>query len=630
MKYDPLDYEMPWRPNYEMQAVMGWVAASTAALAVNQYSTMPPEPFYWMTGICGVMVMAQLPKAIRLHNLKKHLRGRELEFISLKELQKIMKGHPEEMWIGTGFDWESRHTQRVFEIMKRDWSSIVSLETNGDKLARMVEKRAGKKIARKLGIKEKRDPMGAPWIHGVEPKEKILMQPMKHTEGHTLIAGTTGAGKTRMFDILISQAILRGESVIIIDPKGDKEMRDNARRACEAIGEPERFVSFHPAFPEESVRIDPLRNFTRVTEIASRLAALIPSEAGADPFKSFAWQALNNIAQGLVMTYQRPNLTLLRRFLEGGAAGLVIKAVEAYAEQVKPDWEAEFEPYREKAKNGHKEKIAFAMLRFYYDFIQPEHPSSELEGLLSMYQHDATHFSKMVANLLPIMNMLTSGELGKMLSPDPSDLNDTRGITDTAKIINNGQVAYIGLDSLTDSMVGSAIGSVLLSDLTAVAGDRYNFGVNNRVVNIFVDEAAEVINDPFIQLLNKGRGAKLRLFVATQTFADFAARLGSKDKASQVLGNINNTFALRIEDKETQEYITDKLPKTRVKYVMRTQGQNTHGDEPIMHGGNQGERLMEEEADMFSPQLLGMLPNLEFIAKISGGKLVKGRLPILS
>lgn len=62
------------------------------------------------------------------------------------------------------------------------------------------------------------------------------MQPLKHTEGHSLIVGTTGSGKTRMFDILISQAILRGEAVIIIDPKGDKEMRDNARRACEAMG----------------------------------------------------------------------------------------------------------------------------------------------------------------------------------------------------------------------------------------------------------------------------------------------------------------------------------------------------------------------------------------------------------
>ncbi|MDF5078508.1 conjugal transfer protein, partial [Vibrio parahaemolyticus] len=204
-------------------------------------------------------------------------------------------------------------------------------------------------------------------------------------------------------------------------------------------------------------------------------------------FKSFGWQALNNIAQGLVITHDRPNLTKLRRFLEGGAAGLVIKAVQAYSERVMPDWEAEAAAYLEKVKNGSREKIAFALMKFYYDIIQPEHPNSDLEGLLSMFQHDQTHFSKMVANLLPIMNMLTSGELGPLLSPDSSDLSDERQITDSAKIINNAQVAYLGLDSLTDNMVGSAMGSIFLADMTAVAGDRYNDGVNDRPVKIFVD-----------------------------------------------------------------------------------------------------------------------------------------------
>jgi len=618
IRYDPLAYEMPWRPNYEKNAAAGWLAATAAALAIEQASSMPPEPFYWMSGICSVMAMARLPKAIQLHLLQKHLKGRELEFISIAKLKQCIKNSPDDMWLGNGFLWENRHAQRVFELLKRDWTSIVGQESF---ITRIVHKVQGKK---------KEIPLGQHWIHGVEPKEKKLMQPLKHTEGHSLIVGTTGSGKTRLFDILISQAVLRGEAVIIIDPKGDKEMRDNARRTCEAMGQMERFVSFHPAFPEDSVRIDPLRNFTRITEIASRLAALISSEAGADPFKSFGWQALNNIAQGLVLTHERPNLIKLRRFLEGGVAALVIKAVQAYAERVMPDWERKAAAYLDKGGGVPREKTAFALMKFYYELIQPEHPNSDLEGLLSMFLHDQTHFSKMVASLLPIMNMLTSGELGSLLSPDPDDLNDHRPITDSAKIINNAQVAYLGLDSLTDNMVGSAMGSLFLSDLTAVAGDRYNYGINNQFVNIFVDEAAEVINEPFIQLLNKGRGAKLRLFVATQTFADFAARLGNKDKALQILGNINNTFALRVVDGETQEYIAENLPKTRLKYVMRTQGQNSDGKEPVLHGGNQGERLMEEEADLFPAQLLGMLPNLEYIAKISGGIIVKGRLPILT
>jgi conjugal transfer pilus assembly protein TraD len=605
-----LEYEMPWRPNYEAMAIGGWAGASVLALGINHLSQMPPEPFYWMTGVCGVMAMARIPKAIKLHTLKKHLGGRELEFLKIDKLQKVIAKHPDEMWLGYGFHWEARHAQRAFEILKRDWSSIVGPHGG---------RHNGKEM-----------PIGQSWIHGLEPKEQKIYQPLKHSEGHTLIVGTTGSGKTRMFDILISQAIMRGEAVIIIDPKGDQEMRDNARRACEALGTPERFVAFHPAFPEESARINPLRNYSRVTEIASRIAALIPSEAGADPFKSFGWQALNNIAQGLELVYERPSLVNLRRFLEGGADGLVIQAISSYAARHVEGWEADAKPYLEKASGGPREKRARMLSRYYFERIQPTKPSTELEGLLSMFLHDNTHFGKMVASLLPIMNMLTSGSLGELLSPDPSDTSDSRPITDSAKIINNAMVAYIGLDSLTDNMVASAIGSIFLSDLTAVAGDRYNFGENNQQVNIFVDEAAEVINDPFIQLLNKGRGAKLRLFVATQTFADFAARMGSQEKALQVLGNINNTVALRVKDADTQEYVTKGVPPTRVKYVMRTQGQNTDGEQPIMHGGNQGERLMEEESELFPSQLLGMLPNLEYIANISGGQLIKGRLPILT
>ena len=38
---------------------------------------------------------------------------------------------------------------------------------------------------------------------------------------------------------------------------------------------------------------------------------------------------------------------------------------------------------------------------------------------------------------------------------------------------------------------------------------------------------------------------------------------------------------------------------------------------------------MEEEAELFQPALLGQLPNLHYIARLAGGRLVKGRLPIL-
>jgi conjugal transfer pilus assembly protein TraD len=53
--------------------------------------------------------------------------------------------------------------------------------------------------------------------------------------------------------------------------------------------------------------------------------------------------------------------------------------------------------------------------------------------------------------------MLTSGDLGDLLSPDEEDSNDHRPIFDTSNIISGKHVLYVGLDSLSDSIVSSAI-----------------------------------------------------------------------------------------------------------------------------------------------------------------------------
>jgi len=116
--------------------------------------------------------------------------------------------------------------------------------------------------------------------------------------------------------------------------------------------------------------------------------------------------------------------------------------------------------------------------------------------------------------------------------------------------------------------------------------------------------------------------------VATQTVADFAAKLGSQDKALQLLGNLNNVISMRVLDEATRDYVTNNLPPTRYKYVMRTQG-TSNDSEPIMSTGNQGERLMDEETDLFPSQMLTMLPNLEYLARLADGRVIKGLIPIL-
>lgn len=594
-------YDVPWRPNFEAIEVGAWVGGMIATASLGMMSSqLPFMPFACTLGIQAAFAAKRLPKAIQLHRIKQRLGAQPVAMMSQDKLVDFMMANPTSVYLGQGYQWTQSEGQMLFDLLKRDVTRFVPKAQAGF--------------------------MGASWIHGLtQKKDEALTLETRLTSLHELIVGTTGSGKTRLFDLKISQAVLRGEAVIVIDPKGDRELAANTRRACEMAGEPHRFKYFHPAFPEVSTRISPTRNFSRPTEVASRIAALMKSEPG-NPFQAFAMMAINNVVQALLICGEQPTLVAIRRALEGAIAPLIVKAVHAYSQPVIPDVEAMIRHYAKGAQTD--ESKAHALIAMYRAEVQPIKADSDLEGILSMFEHDSQHFAKMIASLMPVLNMLTSGHMGPLLSPQDDD-SDEREVTDTKKIIDGGQVLYLGLDALSDPLVGSAIGSIFLADLASVAGERYNYGVSLRPVSIFVDEAAEVVNDQLIQLLNKGRGAQLSLYVATQTIADFEARMGDAAKARQVLGNTNHLIALRITDPDTQEFVASKIPPTRFKYIMRTQGA-TSGLDPHMHSGNVGERLMEEEGELFPSRMFGQLPDLEYIAIMAGGHLIKGKVPVLT
>lgn len=594
-------YDVPWRPNFEAVEVAAWTGGMVATASLGLLSSgLPFMPFACTLGIQAAFALKKLPKAIQLHRIKQRLGAQPVDLLSQDKLLDFMIANPTSVYLGQGYQWTQSEGQMLFDLLKRDVTKFVPKVKDGF--------------------------MGAPWIHGLsQKKDEAQKVETELTSLHELIVGTTGSGKTRLFDLKITQAVLRGEAVIVIDPKGDRELAENTKRACEIAGEPNRFKYFHPAFPEKSTRVSPTKNFSRPTEVASRIAALMKSEAG-NPFQAFAMMAINNVVQAMLICGEQPTLVSIRRALEGGLATLIIKAIKAYSEPLISDFEATCKHYLKGAQSDGAR--ALGLIAMYRVEVQPVKANSDLEGVLSMYEHDSQHFGKMIASLMPVLNMLTSGHMGPLLSPMDDD-DDDREVTDTKKIIDGGQVMYLGLDSLSDPLVGSAIGSIFLADLASVAGERYNYGVSLRPVSIFVDEAAEVVNDQLIQLLNKGRGAKLSLYVATQTIADFEARMGDAAKARQVLGNTNHLIALRITDPDTQEYVASKIPPTRYKYIMRAQGASS-GQDPHMHSGNVGERLMEEEGELFPSQMFGQLPNLEYIAIMAGGRLIKGKVPVLT
>lgn len=622
-----LEVENLWRKAHEARAAAAWMAAGVLSVEAALSTSLPYGPIAVGAAVCLVMAMVRAYQTYRVWYQKAQLVGREIKWLHPREIVERTRQRPDRVFLGYGFDWLAKHTQRVYDLKKLEIRAIMPPQWF---------MRLRKRMGGESGVKLR----GAEWIHGLEQTESDIEVPLRDMTGGVLTFGTTGAGKTRLFELLATQVIHQPNTALIcIDPKGDIALRERLQLECERAGRPEAFMHFHPAYPSLSVRLDPLKNWSRPTEIASRIAALIPTESGNDAFKSFGWRAINQVVQGLVEIEERPNLVKIRRYIEGGPDHLLQDTLEAYLRRNVPDWEVRAEPYLRRADKGdfNKERPAkstpsrlMGLVRFYKAEIPEAQRSSVVDGLVSIFEHNREHAMKLIASLLPILSKLTSGDLATLLSPDGTDPHDLRPIVDTMKIIQARQVLYIGLDSLSDAEVGAAIGSIFLADLAAVAGHIYNYGGIDTETYVFVDEAAEVVCTPFVQLLNKGRGARLNTFFAAQSLPDFIARIGNEAMARMLLANANNLIALRTKDRVTQDFIVESLGKVPIHTIARSQDTGAIVDrDPTNYTASYGERKSDVEVDVFSYDLLGKLPDLQYIASVSGGRYVKGRLALL-
>lgn len=614
-------YEMPWRTAYEGYATAIWVAAT----GVFGYEAMRHVATRHVTSglfaVCALMALFRLFQSLRVLKVRAALCGRAMQTISSKQLASLTKNLGE-VFLGYGFEWQPVHSQRLYELAKvnfRDyivspwWLRILGYDVDP----------------------QPDDEIGLPYIHGVEPVERPLYRPLQNFEGGTLLVGTTQSGKGVALAGLITQAVRRGDVVVVMDPKNSERLKRVVQRACADYREPDAFIEFHPAFPEIGVRVDPMFNWQKPTEIASRVQSIMPPNTGA--FGAFAWDAVNVVVQGLVDLEDRPNLMKLARYIEGGIEPVLEATLRRYLDEaLDSGWRdlPEFKKLLQDAKRGEIRRPSdrataelLAMVAFYQHSISTSMRSKVVDSQIRTFQHPREHYQKITANVVPILSMLTSGALGKSLSPDPFDADDRRPIMNMEKIVSGGHVLYMCLDSLPDPDVASAIGAIWLADMSAFAGMRYNLGGNQRI-SLFVDEVSNVINTPLIELLNKGAEGGIFTTCAMQTLADMAKRLGSEEAARMALGNLNNLIAFRSKDRPTQEFIVETFGKTAI-HTMKV-GLN-HGIDAHVGDFSSGysTQISEPFEESVPADVLGKLPNLQYFASVSGGRLLKGRFPII-
>jgi conjugative coupling factor TraD (TOL family) len=647
----PHPIEALLRPPVEFWSTLASGGAALVCAARPHLLLMSPEIGYGTAAALGLFALHRFRQGWTVVRYQQNLRRLKPYALRADRIPVSRK----QLFLGQGFRWTQRHTQRLRDT-EREWARPYVEPGRFYRFARWTEtawehhpvlKHAAAFLARDAWWNPAR-PLpavgGKPALHGVEPHEGPVFIPLADRVGHTLVLGTTRVGKTRLAELLITQDIARGDVTIVFDPKGDADLMKRVVAEAKRTGRDNALYVFHLGFPEFSARYNPIGSFSRITEVATRIANQLPAEGNSAAFREFAWRFSNIVARALYAMGRKPTYDLIVRYISRMDA-LFVEYAKPWLSRVAPGWEVEVSARIPRindkdlplALRGRPKEVV-ALIQFIEE-RQLFDPVAD--GLLSATKYDKTYFDKITASLLPMMEKLITGKIGELISPDYADTADRRPIFDWLEVIKRRGIVYIGLDALSDFTVSAAVGNSMFADFVAVAGHLYKHGVEagtpaptrtseRPAISIHADEFNELIGAEFIPLVNKSGGAGVQVTAYTQSLADLEARLGNAAKAGQVVDNFNNLILLRVRSPATAELLTEQLPEVQVHTLTLVSGVTDAADptETIDFQSRNEDRVNVETAPMLTPADLVALPKGQAFCLLQGGQLWKVRFPL--
>ena len=640
------------RPAVELNtAVVSGMAAYVCVQAPWAVALAPSVSYVTAAGFAALAV-TRTHQGMKIIRYRRNLRRLPRYVMSTKQIPVSHR----RLFLGRGFRWTQKHTQRLQDTLRPEVARYLQpnrFYLGARQLEMMTEHRLpwlGKLLSADTPLNPVRPlpPVGGnPALHGIEPDEKDVTLALGERVGHTVVYGTTRVGKTRLAELLVTQDIRRGEVTIVFDPKGDADLMKRVWAEAHRAGRGDELYIFHLGWPEISARYNAVGRFGRVSEVASRVAGQLSGEGNSAAFREFAWRFVNIIARALVALGERPDYTLIMRYVNN-IADLYIRYAEKIIHEQLPSLQTQIENNQQvlgeddvpRNMQGQPDALRIWAIEVALSSEEDKKLYDPiLDGLRSAVRYDRTYFDKIVASLLPLLEKLTTGKTAELLAPDYLDMDDSRPIFDWEQIIRKKAVVYVGLDALSDSMVASAVGNSMFADLVSVAGHIYKHGINaglpggkegKSLINLHCDEFNELMGDEFIPLINKGGGAGMQVTAYTQTSSDIEARIGNAAKTAQVQGNFNNLIMLRVRENRTAELLTTQLPQVEIYTKTLVSGHQDTADVNADQDftSSTQDRVGTVKVPLLEPADIVTLPKGQAFALLEGGQLWKIRMPL--
>jgi conjugal transfer pilus assembly protein TraD len=569
---------------------------ATAGLFVAGRSRLPYGHHAWPVAM-GILALSLLvgsfwAKESRLRDLLSASGRWDLPVLELPAA-------PEATFLGRGFAWTPGHVSRL--------AAASGIEV-GDE--RGATSGPGKKTL----------------IHGVGADAcRDLFIPNAILSQHLLALGAPGSGKTRFLEVLIEQAVRRGDAVVVIDPKGDERLLDRTYDAAVSAGRGADFRFFALPYPYQSCRYNPLAHYVRANEITDRIALILPRGGGdAEAFRNFAWDFVNTVTTALDLLKERISIATLQNYCLHNTWLLVRKLMRFYYPGVDTTDELK------------------SMLDQYHQFEARQGKGIvELDQLIQMASMDRKYFDKVSSALKPVFSKLMSRTVGYLLSPGDVFLAPSATEAGPAPELSwktvdrDRQVVYFFLGSMLGVETASGVARVTLADLQSYLGKKYAYEpvADYGRITVVVDEMGDVLAPETVHLLNKARGAELSMCLAGQSLADLEVALRSPADSRRALANVAALVAFRTQNPEDARYFSEKCGRRPMPVVTESESYEpalfSSGNHAIEDFAFRSSRTVAlREQDLVPAHLLGQLPGFHFFAHHSGA-VWKGVVPLL-
>jgi type IV secretory pathway TraG/TraD family ATPase VirD4 len=322
-------------------------------------------------------------------------------------------------------------------------------------------------------------------IIGRDRRGSLVTIPFGDADGgsHTLVLGATGSGKTVTQTWIATRAIERGTAAVVIDPKGDRDLREALGRAAVRAGR--SFVEWSPDGPSV------YNPFGRggESEIADKLLA---GERFSEPH--YLRQAQRYVGHVV-------------RALRGAGFEVSLRAVVHH-----------LEPSALERLTRDLPREAADSTQRYLDSLAPRQVA-ELAGARDR------------------LAIIAESDVGRWLEPSERAAR----AFDLLACVRARAIVYFDLAADSRPLLTQMLGAAIVQDLTTTVATLQRSPIPTVVV---IDEFSTLAAEQVVRLFGRARSAGVSIVLGTQELADLRLA-GRESLLEQVLGNVASLVAHR-------------------------------------------------------------------------------------